>query len=50
MNTGHPIHKIAQRLNTSKVSVALIAMDLEMTGKIGQNKKEPSPKKEIAKK
>ncbi|UPW82343.1 hypothetical protein [Lysinibacillus sp. Ag94] len=34
-NQGYPINKIAQRLNTSKVSVALIAMDLEMTGKIG---------------
>ncbi|MFF2179395.1 hypothetical protein ACFVT8_23530 [Lysinibacillus sp. NPDC058147] len=34
-NHGHSINKIAQRLNTSKVSVALIAMDLEMTGKIG---------------
>ncbi|MFJ5566158.1 hypothetical protein [Lysinibacillus xylanilyticus] len=33
-NLGYPINKIAQRLNTSKVSVALIAMDLEMTGKI----------------
>lgn len=33
-NLGHPINKIADRLNTSKVSVALIAMDLEMTGRI----------------
>ncbi|WP_312507557.1 helix-turn-helix domain-containing protein [Lysinibacillus sp.] len=34
-NQGYPINKIADRLNTSKVSVALIAMDLEMAGKIG---------------
>lgn len=33
-NQGYPIDKIAQKLNTSKVSVALIVMDLEMTGKI----------------
>lgn len=35
-NRGHSINKIAQRLNTSKVSVALIAMDLEMSGRIKQ--------------
>ncbi|WP_445480445.1 helix-turn-helix domain-containing protein [Lysinibacillus irui] len=34
-NQGYPINKIADRLNTSKVSVALIAMDLEMAGRIG---------------
>ncbi|WP_431811914.1 helix-turn-helix domain-containing protein [Lysinibacillus sp. FW12] len=34
-NEGYPINKIADRLNTSKVSVALIAMDLEMAGRIG---------------
>jgi len=32
------------------VSVASIAIDIEITGKIGQNEKEPSPKKEMAKK
>ncbi len=34
-NQGYPINKIADRLNTSKVSVALIAMDLEMAERIG---------------
>ncbi|MDC6268032.1 helix-turn-helix domain-containing protein [Lysinibacillus fusiformis] len=34
-NEGYPINKIAERLNTSKVSATLIVMDLEMTGKIG---------------
>ncbi len=29
-NQGYPINEIAQKLNASKVSVALIAMDLEM--------------------
>lgn len=33
-NLGVPINKIAKRLNTSKVSAVLIAMDLEMTGRI----------------
>lgn len=33
-NLGWPIDKIAQKLNTSKVSVALIVMDLEMAGRI----------------
>lgn len=33
-NSGYPIDKIAQKLNTSKVSVALIVMDLEMDGRI----------------
>lgn len=33
-NQGHPINKIADRLNTSKVSAALIAMDLEMAERI----------------
>ncbi len=33
-NLGYPISKIADRLNTSKVSVTLIAMDLEMAGRI----------------
>lgn len=33
-NLGYPIDKIAQKLNTSKVSVALIVMDLEMSGRI----------------
>ena len=33
-DSGHPIDKIAQKLNTSKVSVALIVMDLEMAGRI----------------
>lgn len=33
-NLGHPVNKIADRLNTSKVSVALIAMDLEMAERI----------------
>lgn len=33
-NLGYPINKIADRLNTSKVSVTLIAMDLEMAGRI----------------
>ena len=33
-NDGLPIQKISRKINTSKVSVALIAMDLEMTGKI----------------
>lgn len=35
-NQGHSINKIAQKLNTSKVSAALIAMDLEMSGRIKQ--------------
>lgn len=35
-NQGHSINTIAQRLNTSKVSAALIAMDLEMSGRIKQ--------------
>lgn len=34
-NQGCPINEIAQKLNASKVSVALIAMDLEMAGRIG---------------
>lgn len=34
-NQGYPINEIAQKLNASKVSVALIAMDLEMAGRIG---------------
>ncbi|MBD8522365.1 hypothetical protein [Lysinibacillus fusiformis] len=34
-NQGCPINEIAQKLNSSKVSVALIAMDLEMAGRIG---------------
>ncbi|MFF2174956.1 hypothetical protein ACFVT8_00600 [Lysinibacillus sp. NPDC058147] len=34
-NQGHSINTIARKLNTSKVSAALIVMDLEMTGKIG---------------
>ncbi|WP_025114410.1 hypothetical protein [Lysinibacillus fusiformis] len=33
-NLGLSINKIAQRLNTSKVSATLIVMDLEMTGRI----------------
>lgn len=34
-NQGCPINEIAQKLNASKVSVALIAMDREMAGRIG---------------
>lgn len=33
-NQGYPINKIAERLGTSQVSVELIAIDLEMTGRI----------------
>lgn len=33
-NAGHPIANIARKLNTSNVSIALIVMDLEMTGRI----------------
>lgn len=34
-NLGCPIDEIAKRLYTSQVSVALIAMDLEMAERIG---------------
>ena len=34
-NQGCPINEIAQKLNASKVSTALIAMDLEMAERIG---------------
>jgi len=33
-NQGYPINKIAERLGTIPVSVALMAMDLEMAGRI----------------
>jgi len=33
-NLGCPIDRIAQKLYTSQVSIALIVMDLEMTGRI----------------
>ena len=33
-NLGYPINKIAERLGTSQVSIELIAIDLEMTGRI----------------
>jgi len=33
-NLGCPIDKIAQKLYTSQVSIALMVMDLEMTGRI----------------
>lgn len=33
-NLGYPIDKLAKRLYTSQVSVVLIAMDLEMAGRI----------------